>query len=118
MLTMREGKSDGIEDIIFERKDIELFSIPDVKTRLDTLQNYFFPRLDKLIRAVLEDIQEVYEINVYEDNTVVRTPNHRKVNAKENIDLGFVRIGIGGKKKKNRPLTYLNSRGKPSLYHT
>ena len=42
-----------IEGLAFELKDIEIFKIPDTKTRLATLQNYFFPRLEILLKFTL-----------------------------------------------------------------
>jgi len=38
-----------ITNISCEAKDAEIFSTPATKTRLDTLQNYFFPRLEGLL---------------------------------------------------------------------
>jgi hypothetical protein len=38
-----------LHDIRFEVKDAEIFRIPDTKNRLDTLQHYFFPRLEALL---------------------------------------------------------------------
>ena len=92
------------ETLLFERKDLSIFSIPDTKTRLNTLQNYFFPRLDSLVTQTLDLIQEIYGVNPYERMNILRTPRHRK-NAKENKNnRPFVRIGIGGKRNNNQPL--------------
>jgi hypothetical protein len=67
-----------ITTIRFEAKDAEIFSIPDLKTRLDTLQNYFFPRMEVLLRDTVDLIQEVYDVNPYERMTVTARPRHRR----------------------------------------
>gem|GEM_PF-4347970 len=46
---MSPGKMLSQEKLLFEREDLATFKIPDVRTRLDTIQNYFFPRLDILL---------------------------------------------------------------------
>ncbi len=104
------------EEIIFEKRDLEIFKIPDVKTKLDTLQNYFFPRLKRLIDKSLEIVTEVYAINPHDKFTFNYTPSHRK-NAKNNSYFGVVKIGIGGKRAASKTLKVLNSQGKPYVFH-
>lgn len=58
------------EKFLFEDKDLAIFKIPDVKTRLNTIQNYFFPRLDKLLIQTVELIQEIYDVNPYDRLTI------------------------------------------------
>lgn len=101
------------EKFLFEDKDLALFKIPDIKTRLNTIQNYFFPRLDKLLIQTVELIQEIYEVNPYDRLTILRTPNHRKDAKKNKSDLSFIRIGLGGKRRNEQPLKVLNKSGKP-----
>jgi hypothetical protein len=43
-------ESHSIREVIFEERDTQIFNIPDTKTKLSTLQNYFFPRLETLLR--------------------------------------------------------------------
>ncbi|HIK16906.1 MAG TPA: HNH endonuclease [Leptolyngbyaceae cyanobacterium M33_DOE_097] len=102
-------------DLVFESKDLSIFQIPDLKTRLNTLQNYFFPRLDRLITESLELIQEIYQIEPYEKLTILRSPSHRK-HSENNRDQPYVLIGIGGKRK-NQPLEVINKAGKPYNHH-
>lgn len=100
----------------FEIKDTEIFKIPDVLTKLNIIQNYFFPRLELLLKESLEDVQKIYNINPYEKMTFVYKPNHRK-NAKTNIDDDCVHIGISGKRTKNRQLIIKKKNGKPAALH-
>ena len=51
------------DDIIFESRDVEIFNIPDTKTKLDTLQNYFFPRLQRLLDIALLLVRDIKLIN-------------------------------------------------------
>jgi hypothetical protein len=66
-----------LSEIIFEPQDSEIFKIPDVKTRIATLQNYFFPRMEMLLRHTLKCVQEVYEVNPYERMTFAYRPSNR-----------------------------------------
>lgn len=50
------------DDIIFESRDVEIFNIPDTKTKLNTLQNYFFPRLQRLLDMALLLVREIYKL--------------------------------------------------------
>ena len=89
----------SIDDVTFEERDTQIFNIPDTKTKLSTLQNYFFPRMEMLLRSTLDLVAEVYNVDPYERMTFVYCPNHR-VKAKENVDHGFVHIGISAKRGK------------------
>jgi len=104
-----------IEDIVFEERDVQIFNIPDIKTRLSTLQNYFFPRLEVLLRDSLDLVQEVYNVNPYQRMAIVYCPSHRK-DAKENMDWGMVHIGISAKRGK-KPLKIIKTNGKPFIFH-
>ena len=90
-----------ISDLRFEVKDAEIFKIADTKTRLDTLQNYFFPRLEVLLQDTVALIQNIYDVNPYERMTVSSRSRHRQ-NARQNLDYGEVYIGFRGKWKMAR----------------
>lgn len=105
----------SIENIAFEERDVQIFKIPDIKTRLSTLQSYFFPRLEVLLRDSLDLVQEVYNVNPYQRMAFVYCPSHRK-NAKENLDWGMVHIGISAKRGK-KPLKIIKTNGKPFIFH-
>ncbi|MFN4774380.1 MAG: HNH endonuclease [Pseudanabaena sp.] len=107
--------TNNIDEVIFEERDIQIFNIHDTKTRLSTLQNYFFPRMDILLRYTLDIIAEVYDVNPYERMTFVHCPNHRD-KAKENKDFGMVHIGVGAKRG-NKPLKIIKRNGQPFSFH-
>ena len=109
-------KPTTVSEIIFEQRDSEIFKIPDIKTRLDTLQKYFFPRLEVLLRHTLDVIQTVYDVNPYERMTFVYAPSHRKI-ARQNVDYGQVHIGLSGKRRTDRTLTIKRRDGKPFFLH-
>lgn len=109
-------KSISIEDVIFELKDIEIFKIPDTKTRITTVQNYFFPRLEILLKQSLKLVQEIYKVNPYERMTFVYYPSNRKT-ARQNRDFHFVHIGISGKRRTDRDLKFNRQDGKPFHLH-
>lgn len=105
----------NIKEIAFEERDTEIFRIPNTKTRLSTLQNYFFPRLEKLLHYTLSLTAHVYNVNPYERMTFVYCPSHRE-NAKENRDQGVVHIGVTAQKS-SMPLKIFKSDGKPFVLH-
>ena len=107
--------SHSIREVIFEERDTQIFNIPDTKTRLSTLQNYFFPRLETLLRYTLDVVALVYDVNPYERMTFAYSPSHRD-KAKENKDYGFVHIGIIAKRG-DKPLKILNRNGQPFFHH-
>jgi hypothetical protein len=104
------------DNIIFEYRDTEIFSIPDVRTKLNTLQNYFFPRLQRLLDMALLLIKEVYKIDPFEKYTFVYRPSHRK-DAKNNIDLNEIYIGIAGRRDLHKQLKITRPDGKPYTFH-
>ena len=107
--------SHNINEVIFEERDTQIFNIPDTKTRLSTLQNYFFPRLETLLRCTLDVVAQVYDVNPYDKMTFSYSPSHRD-KAKENKDYGFVHIGVVAKRG-NKPLTIIKRNGQPFFYH-
>ena len=107
--------SHNINEVIFEERDTEIFNIPDTKTRLSTLQNYFFPRLETLLRYTLDVVAQVYDVNPYERMTFVYSPSHRD-KAKENKYYGLVHLGISAKRG-NKPLKIINRNGQQFFHH-
>lgn len=109
--------TESLAELTFEERDLAVFNIPDLKTRLDTIQNYFFPRLEILLKQSLELVQEIYNVNPYERMTFLYTPSHRKDAKNNRQDYPYVRIGIGGKRRNDRPLTVKRKDGKPYSHH-
>lgn len=109
-------KQTSIDDVVFELKDSEIFKIPDTKTRIATVQNYFFPRLEILLRFTLEMIQEIYDVNPYEKMTFVYYPSNRPT-ARENRDFHWVHIGLSGKRITSRELKFKRRDGKAFRLH-
>lgn len=107
----------SIKELEFNLKDIEIFKIPDAKTRLDTLQKYFFPRLEILMDNTLELVQEVYQLNPYENISFSYRPRHRNI-SKIPIDRwGDVYLGISGKRIPGKNTTVKNKDGNFYSYY-
>jgi hypothetical protein len=102
--------------IVFETRDVEIFNIPDLKTRIATVQNYFFPRLEILLRRTCDLIQKIYGVNPYERMTFVYHPSNRKT-ARLNSEFNEVFIGLSGKRKTDRELTIKRRDGKAFFHH-
>lgn len=105
----------SIHDVIFEERDTQIFNIPDIKTKLSTLQHYFFPRMESLLRFSLEQVSRVYGVNPYDRMTFVYRPNHR-TKAKDNINCDIVHVGVGAKRGRS-PLKIFRENGKPFFFH-
>ena len=108
-------KNLNINDVVFEERDTQIFSIPDTKTKLSTLQNYFFPRMEILLRHTLDLVANIYNVNPYERMTFVYKPSHRE-EAKNNYDHGYVHIGVSAKRG-TKPLKIIKRNGKPFFFH-
>ena len=108
--------TNGISEVIFDERDTQIFNIPNIKTKLSTLQNYFFPRLEMLLRYTLEIVAQVYDVNPYERMTFVYCPSHRN-KAKKNRDFDMVHIGVGAKRG-NKPLKIIKRNGQPFSFHS
>jgi hypothetical protein len=111
------AKRIDIHDLRFEEKDAEIFKIADTKTRLDTLQNYFFPRLEALLQDTVALLQDIYGVNPYGQMTMTSRPQHRR-NARQNFDYGDVYIGRTGKRRTDRFLITRRADGTPFSYHS
>src|SRR5947209_5574738 len=88
-----------IRTVGFEPRDADIFRIPDVKTRLATLQGYFFPRLKVVRQHALELVREIYGAEALAAVTDAQRPAHR-TKALENIDYGEVYVGLCAKELK------------------
>ena len=102
------------EMIAFEAIDAEIFGIPDPKTRLNTLQQYFFPRLERHVKRLVEKVQDVYKIDPLEDMTFSYRPANRK-DASIVKDYGEVHIGLTPKRT-SEPLQVYHDDGSPFLF--
>lgn len=109
-------KPASINEVIFELKDVEIFNIPDTKTRIATVQNYFFPRLEILMHFTMELIHEVYGVNPYEKMTFVYYPNNRK-KSQQSQEFHQVHIGLSGKRRTDRELKFKRRDGKAFQFH-
>lgn len=105
----------NFDDLKFEIQDQEIFKIPDISTKLGTLQNYFFPRLEVLLKESLREVEKIYRINPYENMSIIYRPNHRK-DAISNMDFGSVFIGISGKRYQQK-LIFKRKSGKYASIH-
>jgi hypothetical protein len=104
----------GQNEIAFEAIDAEIFRIPDEKTRLNTLQSYFFPRLERLVKRLVEKGRAVYDIDPLEDMTFAYRPAHRK-DAANVKDYAEVYIGLTPGKSSDA-LQVFHEDGTPFLY--
>jgi len=106
----------SIDELVFETRDTEIFKIPDTKTRLDTIQNYFFPRLDVLTKETFRLLQEVYGFDPIQKRLgFVYRPSHRK-DAVKNKDYKEVYMGLSGTRAKATPLAVKSVQGKPYMF--
>jgi hypothetical protein len=111
-----ELKPTSIEEVSFDERDTAIFNIPDVKTKISTVQNYFFPRLEFLVRDALDIVQNIYEINPYERINFIYRPSNRKT-AQNHKNFNEAHVGVSGKRRTDRDLTCLNKKGLPHKFH-
>lgn len=61
----------------FELRDLDTFAIPDERTRLSALQDYLFPKLDRLVEDAVALVQAIYNTKVPDRYSPLRHPKFR-----------------------------------------
>lgn len=107
----------ALAQLSFETRDAEVFKIPDLKTRLATIQNYFFPRLEVLTRESYRLVREIYHLDpIRRRINFVYRPSHRK-DAVVNRDYGEVYMGLSGSRARPVPLSIKSAQRQALLLH-
>lgn len=99
----------------FETRDADIFSLPAGRPRLEALQRYFFPRLDRLVTLSSDLVTEIYGVRPSESMSFIRHPNPRPPSKakKTDDDLGWrVYVGLAPRREKI-PLRIVRSDGRP-----
>ncbi len=90
-----------LENIIFDNEDRELFLIDDLQLKADAIRNSILPKLQVVMNYAINQIDKVYNVNVFDDCIIAQAPhfrlNNRKADVRKNYD--FARISIRGKRK-------------------
>ena len=90
-----------LENIVFDNEDRELFLIDDLQLKADAIRNSILPKLQVVMNYAINQIDKVYDVNVFDDCIIAQAPhfrlNNRKSGVKKNYD--FARISIRGKRK-------------------
>ncbi|MBV6494852.1 MAG: hypothetical protein LDLANPLL_02889 [Turneriella sp.] len=110
------NKPTNLSEVSFDTRDADIFRIEDTKTKILTTQNYFFPKLEFLVRESLNLVQEVYDQNPYDVMTIVARPRPRP-DTKLNSDFSEVYLGIAGKRIPGRNIHLRNRNGKIKSFH-
>jgi hypothetical protein len=89
-----------LNSIVFDKEDQELFLIDDLQLKADAIRYSILPKMDVVINYAINQIDRVFQINVFDDCIVSKSPNFRKSNRKEEIKLNynFAHVTIGGKR--------------------
>lgn len=107
------GDSDSTP-ISFEAVDATIFRILDTRTKLDALQQYFFPRLERLLNLQLDRVRAVLQVEPLETLTYVYRPSHRQ-SSRTSLDTSEVYVGLSGQSR-GAALKVLNREGRPYKY--
>ena len=93
-----------LENIVFDNEDRELFLIDDLQLKADAIRNSILPKLQVVMNYAINQIDKVYDVNVFDDCIIAQAPhfrlNNRKSGVKKNYD--FARISIRGKRKRSK----------------
>lgn len=108
--------NNNISELVIERRDLDIFKIEDEKTRLETLQSYFFPKLSYLVNIIIEMAKEIYDID-FTDFSIVKKPDNRKKAAKIYLS-DAVHMGLSGKRCQEKDLIVYNRAGKLRKFPT
>ena len=107
----------SVQELEFEQRDVEVFRIPDARTRVDTVKNYFFPRLEVLLREALEQVKVAYSVDPYPLTSFVYHPSPRRTTKQTLSGQFFAAMGIAGKRRADRELTIQTPSGGYLSFH-
>lgn len=107
-LTMMKKLAPGLPaKVAFEARDCGVFGIPDARTKLETLQRYFFPRLDAVLAQACQTVTEALGYQPLERMTVQRRPRQRppgraqQVQPHDDVHVGLTPQKAPGKRTVN-----------------
>ncbi len=110
--------STPFEDIAFDEDDKNLFQIDDARLRADAIKFSILPRLHIVFEEAVRLIYEIYEVDVYENNTRSYFPHFRNKRKKE-LELLYedASVALHGKKTRDIKWPGLERKdGKPPRY--
>jgi len=113
---MKPAKPSNIDEVLFEPKDMDVFRVPDNKTRAAAVRSYLFPRMEFLLRHAVEKVSDVYGVTPLDPMTVVWRPQNRP-EAVKTQDFQEAYMGLGGKRQFGRPLAVFRRDGAPFSFH-
>lgn len=106
----------SIAELSLTLQDLDIFRIPDRRTRVATLQNYFFPRLEVLLRHTLQLLPGKSAIDPVQACSFVYHPFPRdETESPRYID--EVYMGIAGRRRRDRFLQFERPDGKRLQFH-
>ncbi|GAC1471552.1 MAG: hypothetical protein NVSMB9_17860 [Isosphaeraceae bacterium] len=102
--------SQSIDELEFSQVDMQIFRIQDRRTRVNTLQNYFFPRLEVLLRHALGIVRELFSLDPFRTYRFAYHPNPREgTEAPEHCSSAM--MGISGRFQSDRFLRFEGKNG-------
>ena len=89
---------------IFDDEDKQIFLIDDLDLKAKAIRNSILPRLNQIAEEIISKIIEIYKVDFYLDNSIVKSPNFRTRadRAKIKTDYNYCIVGISGIRKSNK----------------
>ncbi|HUN16681.1 MAG TPA: HNH endonuclease, partial [Saprospiraceae bacterium] len=99
---------------IFDEEDRLLFSIDDIDLKAKAIRNSILPRLVQIVNELISELIDIYGVDFYSNNTLIKSPNYRlglKVD-KIKTDYSYCLAGFSGVRKSNYWVSIKKKSGK------
>jgi HNH endonuclease len=90
-----------LENIVFDKEDQELFLIDDLQLKAQAIRNSILPKMQVVMNYAINQIDKVYDVNVFDDCMIAQAPHYRLHQRVYDIkkDYQYARISIRGQRK-------------------
>ncbi|WP_228438185.1 HNH endonuclease [Chryseobacterium sp. 6424] len=96
----------SIFEVFFDEDDRQIFLCDDLQLKADALRNSILPKFDVITNEIIKGIIEIYEIDFFENLSIVKSPHFRKSKEqrKDEVkkDYQYCGVGISGKRADNK----------------
>lgn len=90
-----------LDNIVFDKEDQELFLIDDLQLKANAIRYSILPKLQVVINHAINQIDNVYGVNVFDDCMIAQAPHYRLHNRSTDVkkNYQYARVSIRGQRK-------------------
>lgn len=93
-----------LKNIVFDKEDKDLFFIDDLQLKADAIRYSILPKLELVIHYAITQIDKIYNVNVFDDCSIVQSPHFKVGNRKRDVkkDYREACVSVKGKRTYNK----------------